>query len=153
MSTPGQEELLRAVREIMESARFCALITIEPGGAPAARMMDPFVPEDGLIVWMGTNVRTRKLVDLERDPRATLHYQDVQAGAYVTLRGRAVVVDDAEQKALHWKPEWRDFYEDEFRGGDYVLIRFEPEVAEIISLKHGIATDPKGFAPAVLDLR
>jgi general stress protein 26 len=116
-------------------------------------MMDPFAPQTDLVVWMGTNARTRKVADIRRDGRATLYYQDIEAGAYVTLRGRAVVVTDPADKSRFWKPEWNDFYDDEYRGDDYVLIRFEPEVVEIISMKHGIATDPKGFAPAVLRLR
>jgi general stress protein 26 len=154
VTAPQDETMLRrAAREIIESARFCALITLDEGGAPAARMMDPFPPTDDLVVWMGTNAGTRKVADLRRDPRATLYCHDVEAGAYVSLRGLATVVTDPEEKARHWKQEWRDFYDDEFRGADYALIRLAPEVAEIISMKHGIATDPKGFAPAVLRLR
>jgi len=145
--------LARVAREIMVSARYCALITLDAAGAPAVRAMDPFPPQEDLVVWLGTNARTRKVADLSRDPRAALYCHDSAAGAYVTLRGTAVAVTDPAAKASHWKAEWKDFYEDEFRGDDYVLLRFEPEIAEIISMKHGIATDPRGFAPAILRLR
>ena len=145
--------LMRVTREIMVSARYCALITLDDSGTPAVRAMDPFPPEEDLVVWLGTNARTRKVADLTRDPRAALYCHDVAAGAYATLRGTAAVVTDPAAKARHWKTEWKDFYDDEFRGDDYVLLRFEPEIVEIISMKHGIATDPKGFAPAVLRLR
>lgn len=145
--------LMRVTREIMVSARYCALITLDDSGTPAARAMDPFPPEEDLVVWLGTNARTRKVADLTRDPRAALYCHAAAAGAYVTLRGTAAVVTDQAAKARHWKAEWKDFYDDEFRGDDYVLLRFEPEIVEIISMKHGVATDPRGFAPAILRLR
>jgi general stress protein 26 len=154
MSSQSEDDQLRAVAaEIMRSAGFCALVTVDGEGAPQARAMDPFDPEDDLVVWMGTNARTRKVQELRDDPRATLYYHDVAAGAYVALRGRGFIVDDPAEKARRWKPEWHDFYDDDHRGADYVLVRFVPDVAEIISMKHGVATDPKGFAPAVLELR
>ena len=39
---PTQEQILRAARQIMISAHYCTLITLEAEGHPQARVMDAF---------------------------------------------------------------------------------------------------------------
>ncbi|PYS34332.1 MAG: hypothetical protein DMF75_06745, partial [Acidobacteria bacterium] len=49
---PGSRgKLISAAREIMTTARYCALITTGRGGRANARTMDAFAPDDNLIVW------------------------------------------------------------------------------------------------------
>lgn len=149
---PSTEELVEAAADVMRSARFCTLITLDEDGHPRARVMDPFEPEKGLVVWMATNADTRKVEDLRRDPRATLHYFDTEGIGYVTLQGEILLIEDPERKALHWKPDWKNFYQDEYRGRDYLLLRFVPRRLEIVSHTHGIASDAMAWRPAVLEL-
>lgn len=145
--------LLEAAREVMVAARYCTLVTLDRSGHPRARVMDPFPPEEDLTVWMGTNRSTRKVAELEADPRATLSCFDPGGVGYVTLLGEASLVDDPAERESRFKPEWREFYEDEYRGADYVLIRFEPRRLEIVSLAHSIASGPRAWKPAVVELR
>lgn len=149
----GRERLIEVARAVMAAAGNCALITLDGEGLPRARAMDPFPPGDELVVWMATNAGTRKVAELEQDPRATLYYFDGDGGGYVTLLGRARIVRDAQAKARLWKPAWNDFYDAANRGDDYVLIEFVPERAEIMSLEHGVAAEPKGWKPAIVELR
>ena len=53
---------------------------------------------------------------------------------------------------MHWKPDWKNFYRDEYRGQDYLLLRFVPRRLEIVSHAHGIAAEPMAWRPAVLEL-
>ena len=57
----NRNELISAAREIMLAARYCALITLDETGRPNARTMDPFEPEHHMVVWLGTNSRSRKV--------------------------------------------------------------------------------------------
>jgi general stress protein 26 len=150
---PSKGALIAAAAELMREARYCALVTLDAQGSPQAREMDPFPAEADLTVWLGTNLKTRKIGEIRREPRVVLYYQAPGGTGYVTLRGRASVVADAVEKAKRFKPEWKAFYKDEHRGADYALIRVTPERLEIVSAKHGIATAPDAWAPAVLDLR
>lgn len=147
-----EERLIEVAGEIMRAAGECALITVGPEGRPQARAMDAFPPEEDLRVWMGTNPGTRKVAQLRVDPRATLYYYDREGGSYVTLLGEVRIVDDPEERARRFKPEWSEFYDDEHRGPDYVLLEFVPHRVEIVSLEHGVADDPKAWKPAILEL-
>lgn len=144
--------VLDAARQVMAAARYCTLITLDASGHPNARIMDPFPAEEDFTVWMATNRSTRKVRQIEADARSTLSCFDPEGVAYVTLLGAAELVDDASERGRRFKPEWSDFYLDEHRGEDYLLIRFEPYRLEIVSLEHGIAADPLAWRPVILEL-
>jgi general stress protein 26 len=147
----SREQLLVAAREIMSAARYCALITLDSSGRPQARTLDPFSPDENMVVWLGTNPRSRKVVAIRRNPRVTLYYFDREAQAYVTITGLARLVNDPKEKAKSWKDEWKDFYPD--RAKDYLLIAVTPEKLEVVSVKKGIVGDPYTWQPPSVSFR
>jgi general stress protein 26 len=147
----SRAELIAAAHEIMTAARYCALITLDSSGSPQARTLDPFPPDENMVVWLGTNPRTRKVAQIRRNPRVTLYYFDREAQAYVTISGIARLVNDPIEKAKRWKDEWKDFYPD--RARDFVLIAVKPERLEVVNVKKGIVGDPKTWKPPSVDFR
>src|ERR1041384_2368390 len=79
-----RNELISAAREIMNAARYCALITIDARGRTNARAMDAFTPDEKMIVWLATNPHSRKVAEIRRNSRVTLYYFDRENQAYVT---------------------------------------------------------------------
>src|SRR6185312_15174563 len=47
----SRDELIAAARETMSAARYCALITQDSSGRPQARTLDPFPPDENMVVW------------------------------------------------------------------------------------------------------
>jgi general stress protein 26 len=105
--------------------------------------MDPFSPEEDMVVWLATNPKSRKVREIRRSQRVTLYYFVRDDQAYVTISGRARIVRDAKEKAKHWKDEWKDFYPDR----QYLLIAVAPERLEVISVKQGIIGDSITWTP------
>ena len=64
----SRAELIATAREIMTAARYCALITLDSSGRPQARTVDPFPPDENMVVWLGTNPRSRKVAEIRRNP-------------------------------------------------------------------------------------
>ena len=145
---PPRDTLIAAARQIMEAARFCALITLDGSGTPRARTMDPFLPEEGMVVWLGTDRSTRKVQDIERDPRVTLYYFAPEGDGYVTISGTARLVDDPEEKDRRWKSAWEPYYAD--REEDYILIAVSPKWMEVISYSRGIVGDAETWTAPVV---
>lgn len=150
---PGRTEIVKAAADVMQRARYCALVTIGEDGQPQARVVDAFAPEGDLTVWIATKPVTRKVKQIRADPRVTLFYFDPADPGYVTLIGRAELVTDAAAKRAHWKPAWAGFYKDENRGDDYLLIRVTPRRVEIVSARHHLAGDPDTWRPVIIDFR
>lgn len=132
----------------MNAANTCALITLDREGRPQARTMDPFPPENDLTVWFGTNPKSRKVEQIKNDPRVALYYLEGDESGYVTIHGKAQIVNDKAEKEKRWKEEWEAFYQN--RADEYVLIKVTPESMEVVSYSRGIvSTAPNWAAPTV----
>jgi len=140
-----RDSLLTAARAIMDTAHYCALVTIDSAGYPHARTMDPFAPEDDMTIWLGTNKDSRKVREIHRNQRVALYYFDPGATGYVMIQGNAKLVFDPPLMEKYWKEEWKGFYKD--KVNDYALIKITPIKLEIISYRHGIAGHPGTWTP------
>jgi len=145
--------IIKAARQVMQDARYCALVTIGENGYPQSRIVDPFPPEEDMAVWIGTNPVTRKIAQIRKDPRVTLFYFDTASLSYVTLIGKAELINDPKEKSKHWKEEWAPLYKNGSRGDDYMLIRVEPLRTEIVSYTRGMLNDAVTWAPVAVDFR
>lgn len=146
-----RQSLIATARGIMTTARYCALITLDSQGRPHARTMDPFAPEENMVVWFGTNAKSRKVAEIRHHQRVTLYYFVAADQAYVTISGRARIVSDPAEKARHWKDEWKNFYPN--RERNYLLIAVTPETLEVISVKEGINGDAITWTPPAVRVR
>ena len=144
-------QLIAAAREIMGTAHNCALITMDGGGRMRARAMDPFLPDDRMIVWLATNPKSLKVREIRRHPKVTLYYFERDEQAYVSLSGTARLVNDPKEKDRRWKDEWKAFYPN--RRRDYLLIAVEPERLEVVNVKKGIVGDPITWTPPTVEFR
>lgn len=61
---PDRGKLIAAAREIMQAQTYCALITIGENGRPQVRTMNPFPPDENLVVWFATNTNSRKVQEI-----------------------------------------------------------------------------------------
>jgi len=146
----SRDPMIATAREIMETARYCALITADSKGHTHARTMDPFPPDENMLVWFGTNPKSRKVAEIRRNRQVVLYYFDRDGPAYVTIRGIARLVNDPKEKARRWKDEWKTFYPDREQG--YLLIAFTPNELEIVSEKKGIVGDSVRWRPPTIQL-
>lgn len=139
-----RDTLIRYAKEIMAATRYCALITLDSSGHPQARTMDPFLPGDDMVVWLGTNLNSRKVDEINNDPRVTLYYEAPEGGGYAVLKGHAYMINDPEKKEAYWKKEWEAFYPD--KNSTYSLIKVIPKKLEIIYYKGGISGSSSTWA-------
>ena len=148
-SLTADQHLIAAAKEIMNSEGSCALITIDDEGVPRVRAMDPFAPEEDLTVWFGTNSKSRKVVQIKKDPRVTLYYLDEDASGYLIVQGVARLVNDPKEKEKRWRAKWEAFYPDKTK--DYLLIEVTPIWMEVLSPPRGISADPVTWQPPVVN--
>ena len=132
------DTLAFAARSIINSTKYCALITVDSVGEVHARMMEVFPLEDDFTIWFGTNAKSRKVGEIQNNPKVTVYYANPDGSGYVTVFGIAQLIDDANEKSRLWKKEWVNYFTDK---KDFVLIKLIPQKMEIISYKHGINGD------------
>ena len=145
--TYDRAQLLSAARAIMKAAPQPALITVDAKGRAHVRTMDAAPPADDMVVWFATNPRSRKVTEIRRDPRVTLYYFDPAAPGYVTIAGRARLVDEQKERDRHWQSTWTPYYA---HRSDALLIAVVPESLEIVDLKADIEGDPLTWTPPLV---
>jgi general stress protein 26 len=140
-------DLRTAARDVMRASKYCALVTVDDQGRPRARTVHPFPPGNDFVVWIATRPVTRKVEQIRADPNVTLYYFDAERLEYVTLMGRARLVDDLEEKkkrrnlisfALY--PDWPE---------DCLLIEVTPERLEVQA--KGVDPDDVTWRPQSLE--
>ena len=143
-----RDSLLILARTIIDSAQCRILITVDENGKPQARTMSPFPPEENMIIWLGTNPRSRKVKQIKNNPNVMVYYYDTKSFSYVSVAGQARIVSDPEKRYHYWKESWTRFYPDPEK--DYTLIEVTPKRLEICSFKYRLFWDSTG-KPAFIE--
>jgi general stress protein 26 len=136
---------------MIEATPYCALITLDVNGHPAARTMDPFPPEENMVIWFGTNKDSRKVQEVKKDSRVSLFYEDSRGVGYVLIKGNAFLVDDPVKKKVYWKDEWNQFYSDSKEN--FTLIKVVPYRLEILDYTKGIVGDSKTWTVPYIEFK
>ncbi len=136
----SRDSLLSAAREIMGMQKYCALITVDSSGHPHARTMNPFPPEADMTVWIATNSRSRKVREIRNNPTVCLYYADhKEAHGYVAITGRAVLVDDMNEKLKRKREYWSQAFPD---WKYLILIKVVPEQLDVLNYARGGTNEP-----------
>jgi len=133
------DSLIAAAREIISLQKYCALATIDSTDRPNVRTMNPFPPENDMTIWIATNSRSRKANDIRHNPAVCVYYADhSRATGYVSIRGKAYLVDDMQEKLKRKREYWTQAFPD---WKFLVLIKVVPEKIEVINYRRGIVGD------------
>ena len=147
----NRDTLIVSAKELMTSAKYCALITFSESGLPNVRTMNPFAPEKDMTVWLGTNAKSRKVKEIKNNSVVALYYASSGGSGYVVVRGNAYIVNDEKTKNKYWKSEWEEFYED--NKENYMLIKVIPEKLEVVDYGRGIVGDQETWAVPAVDMK
>jgi len=146
-----EQKILDTSRKIIEDCYFGTLITIDQKGQPRARVMEPFAPENDFTIWLATNPKSRKVNQIANNSNVTMHYFDKNNMGYVSLMGKAKLVNDSKTKSERWKEGWDKFYKNQEEA--YLLIQFTPETIELISFPNEFNGDANTWQPHKVLLR
>lgn len=144
----SKDSLLKIASEIIKKQRTCTFITVDKDQKPHARVLAYFQPENDWKIWLGTSTNSRKVVQAKNNPNVIVFYYDSEGRSYVSISGKARVVNDPELKKKYWKNEWKVYYPNP--EDDYILIEVTPQRLEICSFKYKLFWDSLG-KPAFVD--
>ncbi len=144
-----EHRALHIARQIIKRAYYGSLVTIDKNGTPKVRLMEPFAPDSLFVIYLATNPNSRKAQEIKHNHTVSLHYVDEPRTGYVSLYGKAFIVNDDSLKQTMWKEGWQKFYPN--RDKDYMLIKFVPDYLELISIRDQITGDKKSWHPLKVD--
>ena len=137
--------------EIIGTVKYCTLISSGLDGFPNARTMDPFPPDKNWVIWMGTNSQSRKVKEILKNNKISVFYESPDGDGYVTLKGSGFINNEQENKVKYFKDGWKEFYPGSRKN--FTLIKFIPELLEIVSYKKGLLGEKTTWAAPSIKLK
>lgn len=127
---------------ILNESKSCVLTTISEDGAPSSRIMDPYIPNNNFIVFLVTNPKSRKVFEINKDPRVVLTFQS--SNGYVTIKGRVSIIKNLNEKNKFWKHDWTPYYDSKENA---LLFKVNPIYLEIVDSNNGIKGNSETWSP------
>lgn len=120
-------ESIAKVAEMMRDIDFCMLTTNSGTGRLRARPMS----NNGEVefngeVWFFSGAHTKKVADLEAEPRVQLSYAVPDEFKFISMTGEASIIRDDEKKKALWIPDLERWFPQGPESDDLVLIKVIP---------------------------
>ena len=127
---------------ILKESKTCVLTSISDDGTPSSRVMDPYIPNNDFIVFLVTNPKSRKVFEINKDPRVVLTFQN--PNGYVTIKGTVSIINDLNEKNKFWKDDWTPYYDSKENA---LLFKVKPISLEIVDSNNGINGNLETWSP------
>ncbi len=127
--TDEQNESIAKVAEMMRDIDFCMLTTNSGTGRLRARPMsnNGEVEFDG-VVWFFSGAHTRKVADMEAEPRVQLSYAVPDEFRFISMTGEASIIRDDDKKRELWIADLERWFPQGPESDDVVLIKITPSL-------------------------
>lgn len=142
---------LATSRAMLKQAKYCFLITHGENGRCSTRLVQPIVDLEEMIIWIGTHPGLRKVAEIKNNADVTLAFENPREDSSLVLYGTAQLETSSTKRKRYWKYEWRLFFPGGPESDDYVVIRIEPSIIELMNFKKNIVQEPFGLRPVILE--
>ncbi len=109
--------------KLIERSKVATLATIGRNGFPEIRAMLKSGNDGMKTIWFSTNTSSRKVGQIQADPRACLYFVDNAHFKGLRLIGNAEILTDIADKRQLWQPWFEQYYKGP-EDPDYAMIRF-----------------------------
>lgn len=124
------EKNIAILKEKVEEVRICIFTTISPDDEFASRPMATAKVEDDGSIWFFTNEYSPKSAQISKDDNVALGYSNPSSNTYITVNGKAELVDDKTRKEAYFSPPVKAWFPDGVDDPKLILIKVTPESAE-----------------------
>ncbi|MCD9030129.1 pyridoxamine 5'-phosphate oxidase family protein [Luteimonas sp. Y-2-2-4F] len=130
MTGPDRSELVERLAELIDDVEIAMLTTRTADGRLVSRPLRTQRVEPDGSLWFATSADSGKVAEIGQDPRVCLAYESPSKNTYVSVSGRASVVDDRARIEALWSAPMRIFFPEGKDDPRLRLIRVEPETVE-----------------------
>jgi general stress protein 26 len=123
---------LQTLGELIADVQIAMLTTVRPDGRLVSRPLrtvDARRPFDGTL-WFFVRASSHKAEEIAGDPHVNLAYASPSGNTYVSVSGRAKLVDNRAKVAEMWSPTLELYFAGGREDRDLVLLRVDVDGAE-----------------------
>lgn len=124
------EKNIALLKEMTENVRICMFTTVSLKDELSARPMATVKVEDDGSIWFFSNEYDLKSKEISKDNQVMLAYSDPAKNTYITVNGKAKLINDQVRKEAYFSPAVKAWFPDGLEDPRLILICVEPVAAE-----------------------
>lgn len=118
------EEAIEKGLVLANRSDIALLGTIGPEGYPNIRAMIKMENEGLKTIWFTTNTSSRKIPQLQNNPKVSVYFVDFEKWMGLMLVGSITILQDAESRKRCWREGFEKYYPKGINDPDYSVLRF-----------------------------
>lgn len=145
----SRDERIQKLSVMIKGIRVAMLTTLDPDGSLRSRPMAPQDADFDGELWFITKQSSGKVSSIQSDEHVNVSYADVDGHRFVSVAGRAEVIDDRTKIHDLWTPLMKAWFPDGPDDPQIVLIKVKVDSAEIWD-SSGLFVELVGMAKSAL---
>ncbi len=144
------EDAIKQLRGMLKGIRFTMLTTEDADGGLRSRpMTTQELDEDGTL-WFFTGKGTSKVDEIRRHQEVNLSYVNEGDNRFVSVAGKAELIEDRAKMAELWNPLYKAWFPDGLEDPELSLLKVSVERVEYWDSASSKLTQLVGFVKAVV---
>ncbi|MEJ7557665.1 MAG: pyridoxamine 5'-phosphate oxidase family protein [Pedobacter sp.] len=124
------EENIALLKKMTEDVRICMFTTLSDTDEFSSRPMGTAKVDEAGSIWFFTNEYSLKTKEISKENQVTLGYSDPSNNTYISVNGKAELVDDQSLKEAYFSPAIKAWFPEGAEDPKLILIKVEPTSAE-----------------------
>lgn len=130
MPTIEQEVNMKKLAAMIRGIKIAMLTTLSADGTLHSRPMATQDVEFDGTLWFFTAAGSAKMSEIRQYPQVSVSYASADDHRYVSLSGRASLIQDAEKMKELWSPVYRAWFPQGLDDPELALMRVDVDKAE-----------------------
>lgn len=144
------QENIEKLRELIKDIDFAMFTTVSSDGSLHSRPMSTQQTEFDGDIWFFTSLDTEKAQEIKEDQTVNVAYAAPDKQRYVSVSGKAKLVNDKAKMKELWNPIYKIWFEKGLDDPQLRLIKVNAQKAEYWDSPSGIINKLIGFADAII---
>lgn len=146
MNHPTNREKIGKLRELIKDIDIAMLTTLDAEGSLRSRPMGTQKTEFDGDLWFFTSMDTGMVSEILRDNRVNVSYAASGKDKYVSVSGRALLLNDRAKMEELWSPVYKAYFPDGLDDPNLRLLKIDVEKAEYWEMSGGLIATVIAFA-------
>lgn len=124
-------EQIKQINELIKDVKFAMLTTVtKDGHLHACPMTTSEFDLDKKEIWFIGDATTETVSDIKNNPQVNLAYTANSSKDYLSINGKADLIEDRQKLEALWSPAYNAFFENGIDDANVQLIKITPNGAE-----------------------
>lgn len=148
----SKQDHIDTIRELVKDVKYAMMTTItSEGHLHACPMTTSETSLGAKEVWFIGDKQSEAVANIKNNPQVNLSYSCLQDKDYVSINGKAELIDDQDKLNELWSPVYNAFYEHGKEDPNVQLIKIVPHGAEYWRSGNSVINAVKMAAAAIQD--